>query len=595
MTKIKQEQFYKRLYSTYDVGQVLVNPLIAEYRLALSTEKDPFIKYFESDWGDEFHPREHRLVSNFELTAKHGRSAKLANPNFYIVVDGMVHLFSVCYSGNYRIQFIRRNNEVHLKFYLEQGFETIVTDDFTGYDVICVEGENVSEAANLMTKYTREILYKGKNFVAPVTFNPWWVYEDSDIDEFIYKKNVDVVKNMGFDVCILDASWFGDRNNTFWEKTRGDWDITNTSRFPSGINNLSQYVHDAEMKFGIWIELEAVGDDAKLHHEHPELIAKNNGEQFGMVCLGSEKNVEWAIERMCMLIDKFDADYLLLDFNIDPMSGCNSLEHDHGAKDGLYYHYKGLYKVLRTIKNKYPELIIENCSSGGLRIDLALMENLDYCYMSDPDFAELTHQCYQGFRLFLPPERINHFTWSYALDRGIEYEPIGASMGRRAIAHFDFNNSNNTEQIKKYAIRSATHHAFGMAQPFVDLTEQDLQLISNEINLHKKYMPFIKKSKLICPKYQSKKMFEGNRNPYYMFINEDEILIYAFGLEMAEPQTKIKLSNVLNVEEIASYDSSYGFEEEILSLDIVPQSCQIIHIKCHIIEGCKIDVSDNVI
>lgn len=595
MQKIIEGAYWTKLYSEFPSGKHLTNPLIAEYQISLTSDKTPFIKYFESDWGDEFHPREHRLETYFKLEARYGRSAKLANPNFYIIANDEIHLFSICYSGNYQVQITNHQSIVELKFYLEEGFETIVSSNFHGYDVIYVKGPNVSEAGNKMTRYVREVLLKNNDFKPPVTFNPWWVYEDSDIDEVVYKQNVDAVKELGFDVCILDASWFGDRGNTFWEKTRGDWDVTNETRFPSGIQSLSDYVHAAGMKFGIWIEIEAIGEDAKLHSQKPELVAKRDGERFGMICLGSEQNVNWAIERMSMLIDKFNADYILLDFNIDPMQGCNCLEHDHGLHDGLYYHYQGLYKVLRTIKQKYPQLIIENCSSGGLRIDLGLMENLDYCYMSDPDFSELTHQCYQGFRLFLPPERINHFTWSYALDRGIDYEPIGASMGRRAIAHFDFDNPNNTDQIKKYGIRSASHHAFGMAQPFKDMKQRDRDLVTAEIKLHKHFMPFIKKSKLICPKYQSKKMFEGNRNPYYLFLNGNELLIYAFGLEMAEPESVIELPNVLEIEELEAYDQNYQFTGNELIFKIVPQSSQVIKLKCTTIDDQDIDLSTNLI
>ena len=69
------------------------------------------------------------------------------------------------------------------------------------------------------------------------------------------------------------------------------------------------------------------------------------------------------------MVAKTGCTWIKLDFNLDPKAGCNRTDHDHGEGDGLYAHYRGLYAVLDAFRTAHPEVIVEACSAGGLRID----------------------------------------------------------------------------------------------------------------------------------------------------------------------------------------------------------------------------------
>ena len=163
------------------------------------------------------------------------------------------------------------------------------------------------------------------------------------------------------------------------------------------------------MAFGLWCEIEAIGKSAHLADTHPEISATRDGEPLGYVCLGSAAGQQWALATLERLISEYHCDWIKLDFNLDPGAGCNRRDHGHGAGDGLYAHYQGYYALLTAIRSRYPHVVLENCSSGGLRIDLGLARHTHMAFLSDPDWPEHSLQCFWGASLILAPAALLHW------------------------------------------------------------------------------------------------------------------------------------------------------------------------------------------
>jgi alpha-galactosidase len=246
-----------------------------------------------------------------------------------------------------------------------------------------------------------------------VEWNPWWPYEDSKINERVFRENVDAAAAMGIEVCTLDAGWFGpSESSAHWFDYRGDWELVNTVRFPSGIRALSDYVHDKGMKFGLWCEIEALGKKAALNTRHPDFAACRDEEALGYVCMGNPAVQEWAYHMVDDLITTYDCDWIKLDFNLDPKAGCNRMDHGHQQGNGLYAHYQGYYDVLDRVPEKHPEVILENCASGGLRTDLGILRHTHNTYLSDTDWPEHDLQIFWGASTMLAPDVCLHWGWS---------------------------------------------------------------------------------------------------------------------------------------------------------------------------------------
>ena len=78
---------------------------------------------------------------------------------------------------------------------------------------------------------------------------------------------------------------------------------------------------------------------------------------------------------------------------LDPGLGCKRDDHGHQEGLGMFFHVKNYYRVLDRLREKYPKLILENCSSGGLRFDLEMFRHTDVSFLSDPDELPHSQQC----------------------------------------------------------------------------------------------------------------------------------------------------------------------------------------------------------
>ncbi|MGN0762477.1 MAG: glycoside hydrolase family 36 protein [Aristaeellaceae bacterium] len=249
---------------------------------------------------------------------------------------------------------------------------------------------------------------------AIVSWNPWWRYEDCDISEDIVLANARVAKELGIDLIVLDAGWFGGVTpESHWTRRRGDWDQEDRQRFPHGIGWLAEQIHALGLRFGLWMEPEGMGVDSRLRREHPEWEALRDGRPLPepYLCLGAEGAAEWLCGHMARLVRLTKADWIKLDFNVDPGLGCSRGDHGHQAGMGLYAHVQAYLRLLDDLRAEFPHLVVENCSSGGLRLDLAMMAHTDVCFLSDPDETAHSLQCFLWLA-FLPPERLLHWAWS---------------------------------------------------------------------------------------------------------------------------------------------------------------------------------------
>lgn len=378
---------------------------------------------FTGSWGLEFEPVREPLRGRRVLSTQRGRSSHGEQPWFALVrADGAVLCGAVAWSGNWVFRFEPdQSGDRHLLSggLHDNGFTKVLRpgEAIEAPSVVLAlgSGGDLDTASIPLARVGRQF-WAPRNELSerlPVEWNHWWPYEDHSIDETVFRANVDVAAEIGVEVCTLDAGWFGPSDpDTNWVDVRGDWDIVNPVRFPSGIRALADYVHDKGMRFGIWCEIEALGPKAALARNRPDFPAQRDGKSLGYVCFGNPDAAEWAFQTLDRLAGDYTADWIKLDFNLDPGLGCDRTDHGHGAGDGLFEHYKAYYHVLERVRAAHPELVLENCSSGGLRIDLGMLRQTHLTFLSDPDWPEHGLQLLWGASLLLPPNQLLH--WGYS-------------------------------------------------------------------------------------------------------------------------------------------------------------------------------------
>ena len=485
---------------------------------------------FTSSWGLEFEPQRAPLTEDVTLESRAGRSSLGNLPWLALARDGQ-SLFSgaVAWSGNWAIRLTHHEAGVTLSGGLHDWEfaaslapgEQIAAPPFVA---ALASGQGIDAIATQYARVGRRYWYP-HNALAdslPVEWNHWWSYEDKDIDEAVFRQNVDAAAELGVEVCALDAGWFGPSDSaTHWYEQRGDWDLINIKRFPSGLRALSDYVHERGMAFGLWCEIEAIGKQSRLATTHPQLVALRGGEPLGYVCLGSEAGRDWALATLDRIIDEYRCDWVKLDFNLDPSAGCDRTDHGHGAGDGLFAHYRGYYALLAEIRARHPQVVLENCSSGGLRIDLGLARQTHMAFLSDPDWPEHSLQCFWGASLMLAPDALLHWgycEWSHAKHRCQNFDPRDPAL---------------TPHQVDYYTRISMLRRFGFSQRLPDLPAWVAARYREHIATYKEHIRrFVREADMLRLTGQPRRFGEGERWAAFQYAMPDggEQLLAVFRL-----------------------------------------------------------------
>lgn len=514
--------------------------------------------YYDSDWGREFQLRSVPLSGAIILETRAGRSSKGKHPWFALQhEDKEILSGSIAWSGNWIMRFEPAEAGMY-RISLGLSDWKFAKELQPGKTMDCphaifVLGHHLNSVSQQYAHIGREFWYPHNilSKLLPVEWNPWWSYEDFGINAGVFRQNVDLAHQLGIDLCTLDAGWFGDSYpETSWYDYRGDWDRINLQRFPESLSPLADYVHTAHMSFGVWCEIEGLGRQAKLSLAHPEFIAQRDAESLGYICFGNPDVREWAFMTLSRLITEFNCDWIKLDFNLDPGEGCNRTDHGHGAGDGLYEHYQGYYQLLERIRQAFPQVVLENCSSGGLRIDLALIKNIHLTFLSDPDWPDHALQVFWGATTMLAPDVC--LRWSFS-----EW----CNPERPAQQTFNPRNPHLTQSQLDYYVRIAMLGVPGFSQRLPDLPVWVAERISQHIRIYQDHVrPFVRQAVVYRLTDQPQRDGTGPRWCAFQYSLPlvDRHLVFVFRLSGAEREQAIRLQGLISE---CTYTIA-GFEDE---------------------------------
>lgn len=452
------------------------------------------VNSFASAWGDEFRAQSASTRHDSYFGVRSGRSSHGQVPVIYCVreSDQMTIVVAPAWSGNWHV-------DVQAGGYITAGISrwnldiaVMPQETLSAPSVVVAVARSIEQAQLVMQSAVRDrvLARSARSDQMPLEWNHWWPYEDVEVTESVILENAQLARQLPIDSIVVDAGWFGESDlKTEWTKLRGDWNLVNLARFPSGLENLGQQIRDLGFSPGIWVEIEAVGTQSELRFELPEAIARNDERTgpdpsyrvgtvsldpedpgfLGYICLGSEAGWNHAYRSLRSILDTMQTRWLKVDFNIDPGFGCTRTDHGHGRGDGLYRHYLGLYKLLDQIRADFPELVLEACSSGGLRIDLELAKHVHCFFLSDPDYTEHHLEALWGAVHLLPPMAILHWPWSWWRNA---YEPSQLDWDQVDPEFFDV------------ILRAAMIHRMGISYPLPKLRPELFERLKKQLEIY---------------------------------------------------------------------------------------------------------------
>ena len=249
-----------------------------------------------------------------------------------------------------------------------------------------VTGTGFDDAMGTLTEYRRKIRRKNQdNEKLPVIFNDYmnclWGHPTAE-EEYPL---VDAAAEAGCEYFCIDAGWYADGD---WWDSVGEWEESR-KRFPEGVKKVTDYIRSKGLIPGVWLEPEVMGIRCDLAGKLPDdwFFVRHGKRVYDRSRFQLDYRNPAVRAHMDEVVDKLVRDYgvgyIKTDYNIEPGIGTELYADSVG--DGMLEHERAYLSWLDGLFRRHPELIIENCSSGGLRMDYGMLSRCSIQSTSDQE------------------------------------------------------------------------------------------------------------------------------------------------------------------------------------------------------------------
>ncbi len=252
---------------------------------------------------------------------------------------------------------------------------------------------------------------------------------------------IDAAGRAGAECFCIDAGWYDDTLADWWP-TVGEW-IPSDRRFPGGgLARVVAAIRDAGMKVGLWLEPEVVGvrspvaqslPDAAFLQRYGRRVTEHDRFFLDLRQPDARAHLDATFDR---LIRTFDVDFFKLDYNVTPGAGTDLQAFSVGA--GLLAHNRAQLGWISDLRRRFPRIVFENCSSGAMRADFAMLERFDLQSTSDQQDFRLYPAIAAGAPVQMLPEQAGN--WAYPQpwmnDEEIAFTMVTGLSGRLYLSGF---------------------------------------------------------------------------------------------------------------------------------------------------------------
>lgn len=349
------------------------------------------ILHFHGSWAREFNAERLPVPKGrFSIESNRGASSN-AHPPYLSLLEmdatetaGRCYGVTLAYSGNHhlsvetgefdRVRLLAGLNPFDFEWSLAAG------ESFTAPEaLLAVSDEGLGGLSHIWHDFIRDRVSpdRFRNLPRPTYLNSWEATY-FDIDENKVLDLADRAAEISVDMLVVDDGWFKGRVDD--RRALGDW-IADPDRFGKGIPDLARSVRDRGLKFGLWFEPEMVSTDSDLYRCHPDWVIgverrpASLGRHQLTLDLSNPDIVDYLYAQLDAILSCGLVDYVKWDMNR------NMTEVESGAKAHRYM--LGLYNLLERITTTYPDILFENCASGGNRFDLGMLSYMTQNWTSD--------------------------------------------------------------------------------------------------------------------------------------------------------------------------------------------------------------------
>ncbi len=376
----------------------------------------------------------------------------------------------------------------------------------------------------------------------PVIFNEYCTTWGNPSEENI-AKILEAIRGRGISYFVIDCGWYKQAGIP-WDRSMGDYEVSK-DLFPSGLEKTVERIKKEGYRPGIWFEIENVGDASEAYQKE-ELLLKRDGYPLttAMRRFWDMKNPVvhgYLKEKIIDMLKQYGFGYLKIDCNETIGIGCDGAE---SLGEGLRQNMEASKAFLEELREELPDLVIENCASGGHRLDPLHMSMCQMASFSD------AHECVEIPIIAAQLHRCIHPVQSQI------WAVIRKEDDRKRIV---------------YSMAASFLGRMCLSGDVIDLKEEQWQLVEAGIQFYQKIGDVLKdgKSQIYGPKIKTLRHPKG----YQVVVRETEkeclIVVHVFSLEEGMEEIAIPLAEAM--EELAYYREekiSYERRNQHISLKL---------------------------
>ena len=325
--------------------------------------------------------------------------------------QGDVYGFHFVYSGNFhgqaeadqfdKVRCLMGISPYNFSWKLEAG------ESFQAPEVVMVHswqglGHMTRTFHDLYRNHLIRSAWKDKK--RPILINNW----EATYFNFNTEKLIAIAKQaseLGIEMLVMDDGWFGNRCDD--NRALGDWNV-NEEKLPGGLKYLVEEVNKLGMKFGIWMEPEMISPDSDLYRAHPDWAIAVPGRVAGLcrcqyvLDLTRPEVLEHTWNSIVSVLESANIEYLKWDMNRQ-LADLGSLGLEPDRQGELYHRYVlAVYELQERLLQRFPNLLLENCSGGGARFDPGMLYYCPQIWCSDDTDAIERLVIQEGTALIYP-------------------------------------------------------------------------------------------------------------------------------------------------------------------------------------------------
>lgn len=307
----------------------------------------------------------------------------------------------------------------------------------------------------------------------PIVFNEWCTsWGNPNHDNLVEL----ATRLQGTDVkyLVIDDGWAERPGDGIQQN--GDW-VVDRKKFPEGLGATCDAIRKRGLIPGIWFEFEVCTPGSKAYEQTPHHLARDGKPlQVGPRRFWDFRDPwvhEFLFERVIRLLRDNGFGYLKVDYNDTIGLGCDGAE---SLGEGLRQHLEGVQKFFRRLREELPDLVIENCSSGGHRLEPSMQSLCSMgCFSDAHETIEIPILAANLHRLILPQQCQ---VWAVLRAAGtlqrLQYSLASTFLGRMTLSgdlhklssqHWDFvQNAMALYRKSVDVIRDGISHTYGPNQ-----------------------------------------------------------------------------------------------------------------------------------